>query len=92
MTDELDYSWLIQEAKKLAAQWEFGEATSVAMAVVCLDRIVDQLAEIAEQLGNINYEFEAHRGLHKADESMEDEPPQEGLGYGGVVRSHHDGD
>jgi hypothetical protein len=65
MDDESEYLWLVLDAKQLAAECEFGQSTLIAAAVICLDRINDRLVEIEEELGNITYELEVHRGLHK---------------------------
>jgi hypothetical protein len=69
MIDEpADYSWLVQEAKTLAAECKFGQATLIAAAVACLERIADRLEDIDIRLADINYELEARRGLHKDHE------------------------
>jgi hypothetical protein len=61
MDDASDYLSLVLEAKKLAAECEFGQSTLIAAAVICLERIADRLEDIESRLGDIDYELKIRR-------------------------------
>jgi hypothetical protein len=67
------------------SQWAIEQAVKLVAGV--LSNSVERLsswASVIEAIGNLASGLDAMRAV--------DEEPKDGLGYGGVVRSHHDGD
>jgi hypothetical protein len=71
------------------SQWAIEQA--VRLVAGTLSSSVDRVAssEIVEAVDVLARALDA---MAESLAKMEIEPPTEGLGYGGVVRSHHDGD